>query len=549
MSNSTRPSFWSSNLPDIIAGVSIAGLLLPEAVAYSSIGNLPPQAGVIALFAGLIVYGLLGKSRYAVVSATSSSAVVLAASTAALANGDPALRQVLAMGIIVLTGVVFLIAAAARFGNMSDFIAKPVLRGFSFGLAIVIIIKQLPTVVGVHPASSGVLPLALALLQQIADWNWWGFGTGAIALLLLTVLARFRRLPGALLVIALGVIASQHLQLQAHGVGLVGAINLELNAPSLPQLTSAEWLKLGELACAMVLVLYAESYSSIRSFALKHGDDFKPNRELLALGAANIVSGLFHGMPIGAGYSATAANEAAGAQSRAAGWIAAVVVLAIVLTLLPLISLTPEPVLAAIVIHAVGHTLSPATFKPYLQWRRDRMLVAIAVVAVLLLGVLNGLLVSIGASLALMLRRLAETPIAVLGQLNGGHDYVNLKRNPTATTQPGLLIARPETALFFANVDRMLGELRKLIAADASIHTVILSLEESPDLDSTSLEAIRDLATSISTQEKTLLLARLHDRARNALQRVGIASLPDPAMNYFSVDDAVRAATQSFMRN
>lgn len=543
MSNSNRPSFWSSNLPDIIAGVSIAGLLLPEAVAYSSIGNLPPQAGVIALFAGLIVYGLFGKSRFAVVSATSSSAVVLAAATSALANGDPALRLALAMGIIVLTGVVFLIAAAARFGNISDFIAKPVLRGFSFGLAIVIIIKQLPTVVGVHPVSSNVLFLAAALLEKIADWNWWGFGTGAIALLLLTVMAKFQRIPGALLVIALGVVASQSLQLQAHGVGLVGAINLQLDAPSLPQLATAEWLKLGELACAMVLVLYAESYSSIRGFALKHGDAFKPNRELLALGAANIVSGLFQGMPVGAGYSATAANEAAGAQSRAAGWIASLVILAIVLTLLPLISLTPEPVLAAIVIHAVGHTLSPATFKPYVQWRRDRALVAVAVVAVLLLGVLNGLLVSIGASLALMLRRLAETPLAVLGQLNDGHDYVNLKRNPSAKTYPGLLIARPETALFFANADRMIGELRTLIAADASIHTVILSLEESPDLDSTSLEAIRDLATSINAQGKTLLLARLHDAAMNALQRVGIASLPTAAMSYFSVDDAVRAAT------
>ncbi|MDI1302973.1 MAG: SulP family inorganic anion transporter [bacterium] len=539
MTDTPSPAPVSSRLADIIAGISIAGLLLPEAVAYSSIANLPPQAGVIALFAGLIVYGLCGKSRFAIVSATSSSAAVLAASTAAFANGDPVWRATLAMGIIILTGVLFMVASAAKFGSLSDFIAKPVLRGFSFGLGIVIIIKQLPKVIDIHPQTSAPLFFAGELLEQIPHWNWWGFGTGAAALALLLLLSRFHRLPGAVIVIVLGIVAGQWFGLTTHGVELVGDIRLSLAAPELPQLDRTDWLRLAELAGAMMLVLYAESYSSIRGFALKHGDAFEPNRELFALGAANLVSGFFHGMPVGAGYSATSANEAAGAQSRAAGLIAALVILGIALTLLPFISLMPEPVLAAIVIYAVGHTLNLAVFKPYILWRRDRLVVVIAVIAVLLLGVLDGLLAGIAVSLALMLRRLAETRISVLGQHADGHDYVNLKHHPEAKTWPGLLIVRPETPLFFANADRMLGQLQQMVTADDSIRTVILSLEESPDLDSTSIEAVRDLAADIRARHKTLLLARLKTSARHALQHARLPGLPDSAMHFFSVDDAV----------
>ena len=384
--------------------------------------------------------------------------------------------------------------------------------------------------------------MAGELLQKAGHWNPWGVATGSVALALLVLAARFRRLPGALLVIAGGVLASRGLDLPGHGVPLVGAITLHLSTPSLPVLNYASWLNLGELAGAMVLVLYAESYSSIRGFSLKHGKPFEPNRELLALGVANVAAGLLHGLPVGAGYSATAANEAAGATSRASGWVAAALVLLIVLLMLPLLALTPEPVLAAIVIHAVSHTLNPEVFRPYFVWRRDRSLVIIAALAVLLFGVLPGLLAGIGVSLAMMLRRMAETRVSVLGQLGDGHDYVTLKHYPQARQRPGLLIARPETAMFFANADRIVGQLRQLLRADPAARRVILSLEESPDLDSTSIEAIRDLAQVLRSEGRQLLLARLKDRAHYALLRATIPGLPDSAMGFPSVDDAVQAA-------
>jgi MFS superfamily sulfate permease-like transporter len=529
--------------PDLIAGLSLAGLLLPEAVAYSSIANLPPQAGVIALFAGLLCYGLLGTSRFAIVSATSSSAAVLAAASATLASGDTSLRLVIAVALVLVTGLFFTLAGLIKAGSISAFIAKPVLRGFAFGLAIVIVLKQVASVVGVQPEHSDLLRFVIELTQHIGRWNWAAVGVAVIAWGLLQVFARVPRLPGGLLVIVIGIAAGAWLNLAQYGIGLVGAIDLELATPTLPSLSYAQWLRIGELGVAMVLILYAESYGSIRSFAMKHGDSVSPNRDLLALGAANLLSGLFHGMPVGAGYSATSANEAAGALSRLAGGFAALTLLIVVLTLLPFIALTPEPVLAAIVIHAVGHTLRPAVFVPYFTLHRDRLVIIAAVLAVLILGVLDGLLAAIAVSLVMMLRRLSDSSVTVLGQLDHGHDFVSRTLHPSALAVDGVLILRPETALFFANAERVLAQARNLISvAGDSVHTVILSLEESPDLDSSSVEALEDFCTAIIGEHKRLLFARLKPPAQQVLMRAAIPGLSIETLGELSVDDAVKAA-------
>lgn len=545
MSQQNPLNTLSAWLPDLIAGLSIAGLLVPEAVAYSGIASLPPQYGVIGLLAGLSCYGLLGKSRFAVVSATSSSAAVLAAVTASMAGADPGHRPALAMGLILLTGLFFAAASLARLGELSSFIAKPVLRGFSFGLALVIILKQLPKIVGVAPHAVNILPFAAELAERAGQWQAVPLATGAAALGMLFALRPFRRIPASLLVIVFGIAAEYLLALDRYGVGMVGKINLSLQAPGIPDLAQREWLRLGELTIALVFVLYAESYSSIRSFALKHGDRFSANRELAALGLANLVSGLFQGMPVGAGYSATSANEAAGAQSQRAAWLAALVVLAVVLTLLPFVALTPEPVLAAIVINAVSHTLKLADLRIYFHWQRDRLVVLASLAAVLVLGILDGLLAAVGVSLLMTLRDLSEPKVSVLGRLGEGHDFVSTAMHPEARETPGLLIMRPEAPMFFANAERILTLVRQSIEArrPAQVQTLILSLEESPDLDGTSIEALAELARYLSGKGIRLLLARMKDPALSVLGRAAIAALPATALTNWSVDDAVTAAT------
>jgi MFS superfamily sulfate permease-like transporter len=529
---------------DLLAGLSIAGLLLPEAVAYSGIAGLPPQAGVAALLAGLVCYGLVGRSRFAVVSATSSSAAVLLSVTHAIAPDDAALRLLLSDGLILLTGAVFLIAGCARLGEASSFIAKPVLKGFTFGLAITIVLHQAPKIVGVQPGGADIFHFTAGLLRDIPAWNLTGLAIAVGALVLLKLFSRWHAVPGTFIVIAAGIGLDLAGVTASHGVAAVGPIRLSLDWPTLPGLPRTDWLRLGELSVAMVLILYAESYGSIRSFALRHGDSTSPNRDLLALGAANVASGLFHGMPVGAGYSGTSANEAAGAQSRIAAWCGAAVVLALLALFLPLIERTPEPVLAAIVIHAVGHTIDFGVFAQYFRWRRDRIVVVAAAVAVLVLGVLHGLLIAIAVSLFIMLRELSVPNVAWLGRLGNGHDYIDMGRHPEARPVPGLLIARPDSTIFFANAERIFAAIVAK-AAETKPHVVVLSLEESPDLDGTSIEALRDFVRTLQKQGTGFLLARVKDQVQDVLRQAKLAELPETCYASWSVDDAVSCVTAS----
>jgi MFS superfamily sulfate permease-like transporter len=530
------PTASTSIAADLIAGVSMAGLLLPEGVAYAGIAGLPPQAGVLALFAGLAVYGLIGRSRFALVSATSSSAAVLGAATLSLAGHDAALRAALAAGLVLATGLAFLAAGALRLGSICSFISKPVLRGFSFGLALVIIVKQLPKLAGLRASADSAPAAAWELLARWPQWNASALALGVASLVALKLLARLPRLPGALLVIAAGIAAAQGLGLAARGVAAVGRIDLALSVPSLPALSQGQWVSIAELSLALVLLVFAESYGAIRTMANRHGDTVDPNRDLVALGATNLLAGLLHGLPVGAGFSATAANEAAGATSAKSAWIAGLVVLMLVVLCLPWIELTPEPVLAAVVIHAVSHTLSLAAFRPYFAWRRDRVTVVSAAVAVLVLGVLNGLLAGIAISLAMTLRGLSEPRMSELGRRRDGHDYLGLQHDGVVPVA-GVLILRPEAPLFFANVERMLAEMRARIAA-ASPRAFVLSLEETPDLDGTTIEALTAFTAEQCAAGRATVLARLKDPVL-ALLESAMAGQATTLLEAGSVDDAV----------
>ena len=522
---------------DLLAGLSIAGLLLPEAVAYSGVASLPPQAGVIALFAGLLCYGLIGRSRVAIVTATSSSAAVLASATLTLGGGDLALRLALASILVAGAGAAFVLAAALRLGALSHLIARPVLRGYAFGLALVIAVKQWPHLVNLHTQATGFFPLVAEILRAHPSWHWPSLACGLAALAGLVVLERVPRMPGALTVIVGSILASSWLN--AQGVALTGPIHLALGMPALALPAGVDWLALAEFSLALMLILFAESYGSIRSFALKRDEEVQPNRDLLALGVANILCGLLQGTPVGAGYSATSANAAAGARSALAGLYAGAVVLTLVLLFLRWVERIPEPALAAIVIHAVSKALRPGVFADYFRWQRDRMLVVAAVLTVMIFGVLNGLLAGIAFSLALLLKSLASPRLSVLGRV-GAHDYVSLARFAHAVSTPGVLIVRPEQPLFFANAEPLLAQVRQRALAAPDTKLVILSLEESPDLDSTTLEALEEFCSWLAARGVQFRVARLKELAREALLRAKLAHLPASALDYSSVDDAVR---------
>jgi MFS superfamily sulfate permease-like transporter len=529
-------------LADCVAGASVAGLLVPEAVAYAHIANLPTQAALVALFAGLCCYGLLGTSRFAILSATSSSAAVVAAAVAGFGPGGAA-RLALASGLVLVTGLYFVLAGWARLGGITHFIARPVLRGFALGIAILISLRQVLSMVGLTAARSDVASVVWTLVSGVAHWNLTGLASGASALAVLALMARARRVPAALLVLALGAAVAHWLGWPGRGVPLVGPIEWQLQRPVFPALPAGDWRRLAELGFAMVMILYSESYGSIRAFALKHGDPIRANRDLLAIGTANIVSAVLQGMPAGAGYSGTAANEAAGAATRRAGLIAGAVVLLIIELLLPFLAQVPDPVLGAVIVYALSHTFDPAVFRPYFRWHRDRLVVLAAVGAVLWLGVLDGLLAGIAFSLAMMLRGLSIPAVSTLGCLGGGHDFVSIALHPEAKSVPGLLIVRLDQPMFFANAERLLGEARKrLLAAGDAVHTLVLSLEETPDLDSTCLEALRDFFQWSATRDTRLVLARLKPQVRALLTMLVGDTQGAPMLTNLSVDDAVHIA-------
>ncbi|MDR0933806.1 MAG: SulP family inorganic anion transporter [Burkholderiaceae bacterium] len=531
------------NWPDLLAGISIAGLLLPQALAYSSIGNLSAQAGIIALFAGLLCYGLVGSSRFALVSPTSSSAVVLAASSAALAGNNTGMRLALAGGLVIAAGIVFLLAAATRMGGITDFIARPVLRGFTFGLGIVIIIKQTAMVAGLPSLDGSLFSVIADMSIKFRYWNYAGIGMAAITIALLFIFARIRYLPGGISVILLGIVSSMVIDLPSLGIPLVGTINISMADLNIPVFSPQEWIRIFELSLAMALILYAESYGSIRSFAMKYGDVISPNRDLLALGLSNLASGLFQGMPVGAGYSATAANEAYGAKTRMSGIFAMLITMVVLITALPYIERIPQPVLGGIVIYTMLIILKPSSFDIYFVWKNDRLIAVISVLAVLLLGVMHGLLAAIAISIMMMLKQISASTISELGRLGQSHDFVSMAAFPEARPVSGVLILRPDQGIFFANAERIFLQARQILAAlNEPVHTVILSLELTNDLDTTSVEALRDFFAFMEKLGITLILARLKDPVYGILQFSLGKEFPDVSMSRLSVERAVRLA-------
>lgn len=533
---------------DLIAGLSVAGLLLPESVAYSSIAGLAPQHGLFAAIVGLIAYAALGRSRYAIVAPTSSSAAILAAGAASVAFDMPAAhREALAFGAVLLAGLFFVVAGALRLGRLSSFISRPVLRGFAFGLAITIVARQLPAILGLEGISGNPFVVLFTLAQRSGAWNGPSFAIGAAALAALVALRRFPALPGAFIVLVAGVALSFALDLPAQGVRLIGAIDVVPAWPGVPDLAWREWTRLAEVAAPLFLIIYAESWGSMRSLALRHGDRLDANREMLALGAANILSGLVRGMPVGAGFSASSAAEAAGARTRLAGLVAGLALILLVANAGHLMARLPEPVLAAVVVAALLHALDPT---PLLRlWRidRDQYVAIAAALGVMVLGVVDGMLLAVALSIVAILQRMATPKVVVLGRLKDTHDFIEATL-PGVEIDPRIEVLRPTQTLFFANADLVFADIVARMRGNRQAEAVILSLEETPGLDSTTLDALVECDAQLRALGRRLYLARVKQSVVATLAAAGADDLAQRAAQNFSVSDAWKAADAALGR-
>lgn len=539
---------------DVTAGLCVAGILMPEAVAYAGLAQLPVAHALTACLAGLLIYALFGGSRFAVVAPTSSTATLGAAAALGLASrGADGLAHSMAfaqafMALVLAAGAMLMLLGAARQGQLSAYVSRPVLRGFGFALAITIVIKQLPDALGFKlPAAYGGDPLHV-LLYTFTHVSLWqpvavlvALGAGG----LMALLRRWPQLPASMLVMATAIVVARLLDLQSYGLEVVGPVRIAGLSLSVPSLALADWLQVIELAVGLMVLVFAESWGSMRNLALMHGDSLNPNRELLVLGACNVASGLCQGMPVGGGFSASMANSAAGARSRWAGAAALGVIVLVLLFALPALELLPRSVLAVAVISALWHALSPKPLLAVWRMRRDRVLIVGAVVAVLMLGVLHGMMAAIGLSLLEAMRRFSEPVVHELGELGVSRNFVVLDMHPDAQVVPQMLIVRPEAPLFFANAERVASAILLNTRTRKDIAKVLLSLEESADLDSTAVECLMELNQRLARDGRELMLVRVKDPVRELLRRCDPKGVGQDERMFWSVADAVRPGAQT----
>lgn len=531
---------------NLLAGLAIAGLLLPEAVAYAGIAGLAPERAILAALAGALAYGLLGRSRTAIVAPTSSSAAILAATLAAVPAGAGG-EAGMATWLVLLTGFFFLGAALFRLGSLTGFISRPVLKGFSFGLAVTIILHQLPELMGLKSAGPDLAAFLADVFTRLPGTHALTLLIGSLSLIALLLLRRYPGVPGPLLVLAAGALLGAALPLADMGVETVGPIHLSLSGSAFAFPGWTQISDLAQYAVPLVLILFAESWGTVRSQSVSPGETLQPNRELGAFGAANLLSGLVGGMPVGAGFSAGEAARAAGMNSRAGGLIAAGGLLALVLFGGALVEGLPRAIPAAVVIAALGHALD---LRPFLRlWRlgRDHYLALGTAAGILVLGVLDGMLLAVALSLVALLQRLSHPDIARLGQLAGTRDYVDRSRHPDAVTRFGIGIFRPSAPLFYANAEGVLNEITRLVREDPAVSSVILSLEESFDLDTTALDQLLEFDRTLKQNGYRIEYARVHDHLRELLERAGEMELLGRC--HYSVDDAVRTLDAAGMRH
>jgi len=543
------PTYKPSNLRlDVIAGIGLAGLLIPEAMGYAGIAGLPPQAGLYATAFGLLAYAIFGSSRQLAVSPTSASSAILAATVAPLAASDPEKYMVMASAVTLVLGGLFVLAGILKLGFISDFISKPVLKGFVFGVALSILIKQIPKFIGIAAGKGPAYRQLLHTIRHVFDANGWTLVVGAVALLVLFLVDRFLpRIPGALVVLVGGIAASRMLGLHEHGVHIVGDIPSGLPMPGFPILTWSDWLQVAPASAGLALVIFAESIGAARTFASKNGYDIDADQELRALGLANATSAIFRGMQVGGGTSGTAANDANGGQSEVSAIAASLTVVITLLFLTRWFYHLPEAVLAAIVMHAVWHLLdyrSIARFRRISKLEFRTSLVAIA--GVVCLDILDGLLFAVILALITLMRFLLMPQVVVLGRLPETGEFAEVARHADAEQFPGILMLRIDRIMFFANANGIRDHAKQLIReAPGPLHCVIVNLTPVSLIDVTATEVLAQLHASSAKHGRRLVLAGVRDPVRETLQRAGLIEVLGEENIYRSMTQAVEAITAS----
>jgi SulP family sulfate permease len=532
---------------DILAGLTLWGLVVPVGMAYAGIADLPPQAGLYTLVASLLVYALLGTSRHLSVGATSATAALIASTVVAVGvtSADIANYQAHAAALVLVIGVVFLVAGLARLGWVTQFLSKPVMDGFVVGLAIFVAVGQLNKLFGVEKGHGNTVQKLIAIIKQLPEANWVTFAMGASALALLFLLPRWnKKIPAGLVVLFGSIAASIVLDLNAkYGVAVSGTLPQGLPSISLPQVPLVTVLAMVLPAIGIFLVAYSEALGVAREFADKHGYEVDPDQELNAHGIANLASGLLGGMIAAGGMSASAVKEGAGARTQVANLVAWGVTLVTLLFLTPLFASLPEAVLAALIINAVWHILTSRNLaKIRLVSPTEFWLGALTLAGVLFIDVLEGMIIGLVASVLLILYQSSRPHLASLGRVPGTPGaYSDLKRHPESSAVPGVLIVRLDAPMYYANALTVRERMKELVAeTQPPPRAVLLDAAGQDSLDVTSAEVLKGLLSELKGKGVAIYVAELHGPVREFAQRTELLEMIGEDHIFPTVDTAVR---------
>jgi sulfate permease, SulP family len=529
---------------DILAGLSVAAVALPVAIAYPAIAGLPPQAGLYAAILPSVAYALFGPSRQLMVGPDTATTMMLASALLALGASAPDQRVAAAAAFALAVGLCCVVAGFVGLGFIANFLSRPVLLGFLSGVAIDLLIGQIDRLTAVPVQSSGLVRPLVEFATKLDRLHLPTLLVGIGLFGVLRLLRRYApRFPGPLLAVAVGILLAFAFDLPSRGVQLVGAIPRALPAFALPRpgAITIQDFALGTLS--ILVVSFGSGIVTARSFGAKNRYRVDANRELIGFGAANIASGLFGGFPVTSSDSRTAVNDAMGGRTQLAGLVAAAGLLAAMLFLGGLLAYLPVAALGAVIASAALDLIDLQAFRSL--WRLSRVELSIALVAlfgVLSLGVLSGVIVAVGATMAHLLWHASKPRDALLGRVPGRDGLYKLHRHPDAIPIPGLVIYLPQSSLVFFNAEyitrRLLKNARPLRGPGAWL---VLDASAMNEIDITAVTALEDVRAELFQRGISFGLADLHSRPRAVIERSGLARRIGTDMLFDSAEQAAAA--------
>ncbi|MEU6309394.1 sulfate permease [Streptomyces sp. NPDC047014] len=532
---------------DLVAGVVLTTLLVPQGMAYAELAGLPAITGLYTTVLCLLGYAVFGPSRILVLGPDSALGPMIAASVLPLvaADGDPGRAVALASMLAVMVAAVMILASVAKLGFIADLVSKPTMIGYMNGLALTILIGQLPKLLGFGVEADNLIGECAALVRGLADGAVVpaaaAVGLGGIAVVL--VLQRFLpKVPAVLVMVVLAIAAVSAFDLGEHGVGLVGVLPEGFPPFTVPEVRLADLGPLLAGALGIALVSLADTISNASAFAARTGQEVRGNQEMAGVGAANLAAALFQGFPVSTSGSRTAVAERAGARSQLTGVVGAVLIVLMLVLAPALFRDLPQPALAAVVITAsLSLADIPGAVRLWRQRRAEFLLCCAAFAGVALLGVLQGIAIAVALSVLNVFRRTWWPYRTVLGRVPGLEGYHDVRSYPGAQRLPGLVIHRFDAPLVFANAKTFRDAVRRLAAADPRPRWIVVAAEPMTDVDTTAADVLEDLDEELNAEGVHLVFAELKDPVRRKIERYGLTRTIDPRHFFPTVEAAVAA--------